>query len=47
MKEMYPAYRGFARAVCAAEVSFRYAWETEKTHAEFRHAAQTAGRLAE
>ena len=37
MEEMYPAYLEVARAQkeAGAEVTFRYAWEAEKTHAEF------------
>jgi rubrerythrin len=34
---MYPAYLEVAHMPkeYAAEISFRYAWEAEKTHAEF------------
>lgn len=42
--EMYPAYLEVARMQeeYAAEVSFRYAWEAEKTHAEFYLRAKEA-----
>ncbi|KON30053.1 hypothetical protein AC482_04865 [miscellaneous Crenarchaeota group-15 archaeon DG-45] len=44
VEEMYPAYLEVARAQkeYAAEVSFRYAWEAEKTHAEFYRRAKEA-----
>jgi len=44
MNEMYPAYLEVARAQkeYAAEVTFRYAWEAEKTHAELYRKAKDA-----
>jgi rubrerythrin len=42
--EMYPAYMEVAHVQkeYAAEISFRYAWEAEKTHAEFYMRAKEA-----
>ncbi|MCW4049569.1 MAG: rubrerythrin family protein [Candidatus Bathyarchaeota archaeon] len=42
--EMYPAYMAVAKAQeeHAAEVSFRFAWEAEKTHASFFERAKDA-----
>ncbi len=42
--EMYPSYLEVARAQkeYAAEVSFRYAWEAEKTHTAFYQRAKDA-----
>lgn len=44
VNEMYPAYMEVAREQkeYAAEISFRYAWEAEKTHAEFYKRAKEA-----
>lgn len=45
VEEMYPAYLEVAHAQkeYAAEISFGYAWEAEKTHAEFyKRAKDTA-----
>ena len=44
VEEMYPAYLEIAKMQkeYAAEVSFRYAWEAEKTHAEFYRRAKEA-----
>ncbi|MFB0558103.1 MAG: rubrerythrin family protein, partial [Candidatus Bathyarchaeia archaeon] len=44
VEEMYPAYLEVAHAQkeYAAEISFRYAWEAEKTHAEFYKRAKDA-----
>jgi len=41
---MYPAYLEVAHMPkeYAAEISFRYAWEAEKTHAEFFQRAKEA-----
>jgi rubrerythrin len=42
VEEMYPAYLEVAHAQkeYAAEMSFRYAWEAEKTHAKFYEKAK-------
>lgn len=44
VEEMYPAYLEIAhmQKEYAAEISFRYAWEAEKTHAEFYRRAKEA-----
>ncbi len=44
VEEMYPSYMEVAKAQkeYAAEMSFRYAWEAEKTHAEFYRRAKKA-----
>lgn len=44
VEEMYPAYLEIAKMQkeYAAEISFRYAWEAEKTHAEFYRRAKGA-----
>mgnify|MGYP005831051479 CR=1 FL=1 len=44
VSEMYPAYLEVAKAQkeYSAEVAFRYAWEAEKTHAEFFKKAKRA-----
>jgi rubrerythrin len=44
VEEMYPAYMEIAKMQkeYAAEISFRYAWEAEKTHAEFYRRAKRA-----
>jgi len=44
VEEMYPAYLEIAKMQkeYAAEISFRYAWEAEKTHAEFYRRAKEA-----
>lgn len=44
VEEMYPAYLEVAhiQKEYAAEVSFRYAWEAEKTHAQFYRRAKEA-----